>query len=133
MLVATAITTETLMLHHKPEPHIEASKVAGPITPGRPQNDSIRLTVPSNSGSGDEPTSLGVGLYKRGNYAGAMPLLREAIQKAPDSAEFHYHLGMTLVASGQKAMGKKELEAALHLKLDSANEQQARQALAQLN
>jgi hypothetical protein len=30
-------------------------------------------------------------------------------------------------------MGKKELEAALHLKLDSANEQQARQALAQLN
>jgi hypothetical protein len=29
--------------------------------------------------------------------------------------------------------GKEELEAALHLKLDSANEQQVRQALALLN
>jgi tetratricopeptide (TPR) repeat protein len=72
-------------------------------------------------------------MYKRGNYAGAMPLLREAIEKVPDSGEFHYHLGMTLVASGQKMKGKEELEAALHLKLDSANEQQVRQALALLN
>jgi hypothetical protein len=40
---------------------------------------------------------------------------------------------MTLVASGQKAKGKEELEAALRLKQDSASEQQVRQALAQLN
>jgi tetratricopeptide (TPR) repeat protein len=72
-------------------------------------------------------------LYRRGNYASAMPLLREAVQKSPGSAEFHYHLGMTLVASGQKAKGKEELEAALRLKLDSTNEQEVRQALAQLN
>jgi tetratricopeptide (TPR) repeat protein len=72
-------------------------------------------------------------MYRRGNYASAMPLLLEAVQKAPDSAEYHYHLGMTLVASGQKAKGKEELEAALRLKQDSASEQQVRQALAQLN
>jgi cellulose synthase operon protein C len=72
-------------------------------------------------------------MYRRGNYSSAMPLLREAVQKAPDSAEYHYHLGMTLVASGQKAKGKEELEAALRLKQDSASEQQVRQALSQLN
>jgi tetratricopeptide (TPR) repeat protein len=71
-------------------------------------------------------------MYRQGNYAGAMPLLREAVQKSPDSAEYHYHLGMNLVASGQKAKGKEELEAALRLKQDSASEQQVRQALAQL-
>ena len=72
-------------------------------------------------------------MYKRGNYASAMPLLREAVQKSPDSAEYHYHLGMNLIASGQKATGKKDLEEALRLKPDSASEQQVRQALAQLN
>jgi hypothetical protein len=39
---------------------------------------------------------------------------------------------MTLVASGQKAKGKEEFEAALRLKPDSASELQIRQALAQL-
>ena len=62
-----------------------------------------------------------------------MPLPKEAVQKAPDSAEYHYHQEMNLVASGQKAKGKEELEAALRLKQDSASEQQVRQALAQLN
>jgi len=62
-----------------------------------------------------------------------MPLLRECVQKAPDSAQFHYHLGMTLLASGQKAKSKEQLEAALRLNLDSANTQQARQALAETN
>ena len=72
-------------------------------------------------------------MYKRGNYANAMPLLQECVQKAPDSAQFHYHLGMTLLASGQKAKSKEQLEAALRLNLDSANTQQARQALAETN
>jgi tetratricopeptide (TPR) repeat protein len=73
-------------------------------------------------------------MYKRGNYASAMPLLKEAVQKSPDSAEYHYHLGMNLVASGQKVTGKKELEEALRLKPDSASQQQqVREALAQLN
>jgi tetratricopeptide (TPR) repeat protein len=72
-------------------------------------------------------------MYKRGNYANAMPLLRECVQKSPNSAEYHYHLGMNLVASGQRAKGKEELEAALHLKPDSSSEQQVRQALTQLN
>ena len=45
-------------------------------------------------------------MYKRGNYAGAMPLLQECVQKSPDSAEFHYHLGMTLLAIWAKSKGQ---------------------------
>jgi tetratricopeptide (TPR) repeat protein len=72
-------------------------------------------------------------MYKRGNYAGAMPLLQECVRKVPDSAQYHYHLGMNLLASGQKVMGKQELEAALRLKPNSTGEEQIRQALTQLN
>jgi tetratricopeptide (TPR) repeat protein len=72
-------------------------------------------------------------MYKRGNYANAMPLLQECVHKSPDTAQFHYHLGMTLLAAGQKAKGKEQLEAALRLNLSSANTEQARQALDQAN
>jgi len=72
-------------------------------------------------------------MYKRGNYANAMPLLQECVHKSPDTAQFHYHLGMTLLAAGQKAKGREQLEAALRLNLSTANTQQARQALDQAN
>ncbi|MGA8555896.1 MAG: tetratricopeptide repeat protein, partial [Candidatus Acidiferrales bacterium] len=72
-------------------------------------------------------------LYKRGNYANAVPLLQECVQKSPNSGEFRYHLGMSLLASGQKVKGKEQLEAALRLNLNTAYMQQARQALAEMN
>jgi len=70
-------------------------------------------------------------MYKKGDYSGAIPLLQDCVKKNPNSAQYRYHLGMTLLASGQKNKGKVELEAALHMKLDSADAQQARQALGQ--
>ena len=72
-------------------------------------------------------------MYKRGNYASAVPLLQECVQQSPDSAEFRYHLGMTLLATGQKAKAKEQLDAALRMNLDSASAQQVQQALAQVN
>jgi len=53
--------------------------------------------------------------------------------EAPDSVEYQGHLGLNLIASGQKPKGKEKLEAALRLKQDSATQQQIRQARAQLN
>ena len=70
-------------------------------------------------------------LYKRGDYAGAIPLLEECVRKSPDSAEFHYHLGMALLATGEKAKGKEQIDAALRMKLANDDAQQARQAIAQ--
>ena len=73
-------------------------------------------------------------MYKKGNYSGAVPLLEEAVKKAPASAEYRYHLGMTLVAAGQKEKGKGQLQAALQTKQLKPNDaEQARQALAQAN
>lgn len=72
-------------------------------------------------------------MYKRGNYAEAIPLLQECVQKSPDSAEFRYHLGMTFVATGEREKGKEQLEAALRMKLDNSEAQQARQVLARTN
>ncbi|MGB2662389.1 MAG: tetratricopeptide repeat protein [Candidatus Acidiferrum sp.] len=75
--------------------------------------------------------TLGWVMYKRGSYDSAIPLLKECVQKSPDSARFHYHLGMTLVAAGQKTQGKQQLEGALRLNLENSDAQQARSVLAQ--
>jgi len=73
-------------------------------------------------------------MYKKGNYQGAIPLLQECVQKAPNSAEYHYHLGVVLIAAGQKESGRSQLQAALQMKqLKTIDEAQARQALSQAN
>jgi predicted Zn-dependent protease len=72
-------------------------------------------------------------MYKQGNYDGALPLFQQCVQTSPNSAEFRFHLGMTLVATGKKVEGKEQLEAALRMKLADAEAQQAHQMLAQVN
>ncbi|HEX4716502.1 MAG TPA: tetratricopeptide repeat protein, partial [Ktedonobacteraceae bacterium] len=70
-------------------------------------------------------------MYKRGNYSGAVPLLEDCVKKAPDSAQYHYHLGMALVAAGQKGRGRTQLQAAVQMnKLRPDEIEEARQALA---
>jgi tetratricopeptide (TPR) repeat protein len=77
--------------------------------------------------------TLGWVMYKRGSYDSAVPLLNECVQKLPNSAKFRFHLGMTLLAAGQKAKGKEQLETALRLNLDTSDSQQARLALGGAN
>jgi putative PEP-CTERM system TPR-repeat lipoprotein len=62
----------------------------------------------------------------------ALPLLRECVDKVPQNAAYHYHLGMALVRSGDLINGKRSLEQALKLSqsFDGANE--ARKTLASL-
>ena len=73
-------------------------------------------------------------MYKKGNYAGAIPLLQDCVKKSPDSAQFRYHLGLALMAAGQKEPGKTQLEAALQMnKLGAVDTEQAKQALGQKN
>ena len=73
--------------------------------------------------------TLGWVMYKRGNYDSAVPLLEECVLKSPDSAKFRFHLGMTLMAAGQKAKGRGQLETALRMNLDTPDAQDARRAL----
>jgi tetratricopeptide (TPR) repeat protein len=51
--------------------------------------------------------------YRRGEYADALPLLREAVQKAPKSAFLQYHLGMAQFQTGDRDGAKASLQAAI--------------------
>ena len=73
-------------------------------------------------------------LFKKGNYSGAIPLLDACVKKVPDSAQFHYHLGVALLAAGQKPTGRAHLQAALQMnKLARPDKEQAQQALMRAN
>jgi hypothetical protein len=39
-------------------------------------------------------------MYMKEDYASALPLLRECIEKEPNSPEYRYHIGMVLAPSG---------------------------------
>jgi tetratricopeptide (TPR) repeat protein len=67
--------------------------------------------------------------YKKGSYDSARELLKECVQKAPDKGQYRYHLGMVLLASGEKDKGRAELQAALRLKLKREDSEQVREAL----
>jgi tetratricopeptide (TPR) repeat protein len=73
-------------------------------------------------------------MYKKGNYAGAIPLFQDCLKKSPDSALYRYHLGLALMAAGRKESGKTQLQAALETnKLPAADKAQAKQALGETN
>ena len=77
--------------------------------------------------------TLGWVMYKQGRYPPAIPLFEQCVQKSPESAQFRYHLGMTLMADGQKLKGRDQLLTALRMKLDGVEAEEARQALSQAN
>jgi tetratricopeptide (TPR) repeat protein len=72
-------------------------------------------------------------MFKRNNYAEALRILQDCVQKDPGSAQFHYHLGMVLRAAGEEQKGKAQLQAALRMNLSADDAQQARQALGAVN
>ncbi len=74
--------------------------------------------------------TLGWVLYKKGDYASALPLLEECVEKEPNSPGYRYHFGMVLSAVGQKEKAKDELESALRLRLVGEDAEQAKQMLA---
>ena len=76
--------------------------------------------------------TLGWIQYQKGLYAGAVPLLQECVTKSPESSVYHYHLGMALLASGEKQSGKLHLQTAMRLNLSAPDAHNAQQALNQL-
>lgn len=76
--------------------------------------------------------TLGWIQYKKGLYPAAVLQLEHCTRKAPGSAVYRYHLGMALLAEGNKAKGKGQLEAALRLKLGGEDATQAHEALAKI-
>lgn len=66
--------------------------------------------------AGDNPgvmDTLGWLLVEKGDTARALPLLKKAAEKAPNSPEIRYHLGVALHKSGDKQAARKEIDQAL--------------------
>jgi putative PEP-CTERM system TPR-repeat lipoprotein len=66
--------------------------------------------------AGDHPgvmDTLGWLLLEKGDTARALPLLQKAVEKAPNSPEIRYHLGVALQKSGDKQGARKEIDKAL--------------------
>jgi serine/threonine protein kinase len=57
----------------------------------------------------------GVTAYTEGRYDDALPSLQQAVELAPDSAGYHRHLALTLIATGDPAEAERELQEALRL------------------
>jgi tetratricopeptide (TPR) repeat protein len=70
--------------------------------------------------------------YLKGYYGESVPMLKQCVQKDPKRAIYRYHLGMALLATGDKREAKSELDAALHLKLSPDDAQRAQDTLAQI-
>jgi len=103
---------------------------------GKDLDVALGLAQKAKSLNPDDSAISDVGwvMYKKGNYSGAIPLHRDCVKKTPDSAQYHYHLGLDLIAAGQKEPGSEQLQAALKMnKLRAADQEQAKHALAQEN
>jgi hypothetical protein len=53
------------------------------------------------------------------------------VQKSPQDAVYHYHLGLALLGAGEKVKGRQELQAALKLNLPTEDARDAQQHLAE--
>lgn len=81
--------------------------------------------------SADAADTLGWAYYNKGTYGLAADLLQEAIKKSPNDANYRFHLGMTLLKSGNKTQAKANLEAVLRLDPNFPRSNEVRSALAQ--
>jgi Flp pilus assembly protein TadD len=69
---------------------------------------------------------------KSGDVTAALPVLEEAVQRAPDSRVMRYHLGMAQLQAGQRQQARASLEAALTGAVSFEGSAEARSALASL-
>lgn len=104
----------------------------------RGENADVALTLAQKARQGlpEAPTTadtLAWAYYRKGAYRSAVDLLEEAVRKAPDNANFQYHLGMTYKELNDRTNAKAHLERSLQLNPKSAHAEDIRKTLAQLH
>ncbi|MEN1728995.1 MAG: tetratricopeptide repeat protein [Pseudomonadota bacterium] len=75
----------------------------------------------------------GVELYNRGNYAGTIERMNQALSVEPSLAEAAYYLGLSYMQQDQRAQAKTWFNHYLRLAPNGANSGEARQYLEYLN
>ena len=81
--------------------------------------------------------TLGWAFYQKGGYRSAIEMFQEAIKlsaknKEPESAEYHYHLGLAYAKSEQPTLAKQHLERVLKIDPKYPEADDVRKQLAQL-
>jgi tetratricopeptide (TPR) repeat protein len=76
--------------------------------------------------------TLGWIYLKKGLPALALPPLLEAVQRAPQHASYHFHLGMAYAAVGDRAKARAALERSLSLNPNFGDAAEARKVLGDL-
>ncbi len=88
-----------------------------------------RQKMPDSPGAAD---TLAWAYYQKGLYDSAADLLTEAVQKAPDNATYHYHLGMIYRKQKNDAAAKKQLQRALQINPNSPAAGEIRKTLTEM-
>jgi tetratricopeptide (TPR) repeat protein len=71
--------------------------------------------------------------YQKGLYGFAADLLREALQREPNNATYHYHLGMVYHKQNKKLEARKHLQRALQINPSYPAAEQIRSTLNQIS
>ena len=70
--------------------------------------------------------------FKKGLHGPAVTAFRESVEKSPNTAIYHFHLGLAYASSGDAARAKEALGRALTLKLPPQETAEATKTLASL-
>jgi len=96
-------------------------------------DQALSLSAPfASSSNGNLLDTNGWVHFKRAEYTDALSSLQRAVDIAPDSPEFRYHLGMAELRAGQVARARSDLQAALKGQGRFFGADDARTALASL-
>jgi tetratricopeptide (TPR) repeat protein len=95
---------------------------------------TARRSMPTSSNVAD---TLGWAFYQKGFYPSAIDMFQEAIKlaaknKEPESATYHYHLGMAYAKAEQPTLARQQFERVLKLDPKSSDADDVRKQLAQL-
>lgn len=101
------------------------------------QDPALALTLAQKAHdlSPDSPSvsdTLAWAYYHNGATSQAIALLEDALKKRPNSATYHYHLGMSYLKSGDKRRAKEHLARMLELEPGHPSAKDARSMIQQL-
>ena len=96
---------------------------------------ALQLAQTASRGLPDDPfvsDTLGWIYYKKNLANLAIPPLRRSVEKAPDNAVVHFHLGLAYAKTGDTEKARSSLERALKLQPDFPGAEEARRVLSGL-
>ncbi len=91
---------------------------------------TARRGMPDSANAAD---TLGWAYYKKGAYASAIGLFQEALQKNPNEASFHYHLGLAYQQAGKIPLAKEHLQKVLKIDPHFPDAEDVKRTLSELH